>query len=138
MMRHCGQIRRQCLDCGQSTSNALKHGDFSPDYVANLPDFDRDLQESFWKLPIKEERTDRELEKAEWREKYNNYIKNDPGWLQKRSLVIHREDDRCQGCGLRPIHHIHHLTYANLFNELLYQLVGLCKSCHTKAHPDKE
>jgi 5-methylcytosine-specific restriction endonuclease McrA len=55
-------------------------------------------------------------------------------WAMKRSRVIDREKCICQGCGDEPIEHVHHLTYTHIFDELLFELVGLCESCHRRAH----
>ncbi len=71
--------------------------------------------------------------KIQDREKYQNYLSSDE-WRAKRNLVFMREDGICQGCSSEPIEHVHHTTYAHLYDELLFELVGLCENCHRKAH----
>jgi len=55
-------------------------------------------------------------------------------WKEKRNAVFQRENGICQGCQCEAIEHVHHSTYSHVFDELLYQLVGLCENCHRKAH----
>lgn len=64
---------------------------------------------------------------------YHEYLKSD-AWKDKRRLVIHKQGDICQGCLNAAIDDIHHLSYDNLGDELLFQLVGLCRNCHKKTH----
>ena len=33
---------------------------------------------------------------------------------------------------------VHHATYERLFDELLCDLVSLCRDCHNKCHPYKD
>jgi hypothetical protein len=67
----------------------------------------------------------------QWWENYNNYLKSQK-WKEKRLLVIKRENNICQGCHKAPIQEIHHTDYRNVYDELLFQLIGLCKKCHEK------
>jgi 5-methylcytosine-specific restriction endonuclease McrA len=77
----------------------------------------------------------REEKDKEWRALYNEHVTlMSPKWKDLRERVIRRDKNICQGCLMAPIEHVHHFTYANLGDELLYQLVGLCKKCHNKAH----
>jgi 5-methylcytosine-specific restriction endonuclease McrA len=55
-------------------------------------------------------------------------------WKAKRQAVWERESGLCQGCRAEPIEHVHHSTYSHLFDEPLFQLVGLCENCHRKVH----
>ena len=64
---------------------------------------------------------------------YHRYLKT-RDWRYKRDLVFERENGLCQGCKSEPIEEVHHLTYIHIFDELLYELVGLCENCHRKAH----
>lgn len=65
--------------------------------------------------------------------KYNAYLRS-PEWKKKRDAVFQRDGGICQGCLEEPIENVHHTTYANLFDELLFQLIGLCETCHRKIH----
>lgn len=69
----------------------------------------------------------------ERRENYSLYLQS-PEWEKKRDAVFQRENGICQGCLEEPIEHIHHTTYAHLFDEPLFELIGLCEGCHRKVH----
>jgi hypothetical protein len=65
---------------------------------------------------------------------YKNYLLC-PEWKKKRKFIIQR-DKICQGCLDAPIHQVHHLTYRNVGNELMFELVGLCRECHSRCHQE--
>jgi hypothetical protein len=67
------------------------------------------------------------------RVKYDEYIKSD-AWLEKRHRVWRRDGMRCVECGSAMNLQCHHLTYENLGNEPLQDLVTLCRSCHSEKH----
>lgn len=69
----------------------------------------------------------------EAKKKYYEYLKSHQ-WELKRNAVFQREKGICQGCCEWSIENTHHLTYAHLFDELLFELVGLCENCHRKVH----
>ena len=142
-MSHCNQIKLQCLDCGMSVGNPIRHAAIAPEVLATIEEFDEEFR-----TLMTERRS--EILKEEWRQKnlewvetfperhakYINYL-NTPEWRQKRQLVIDREQGLCQGCRAAAISEVHHASYKTLGNELLFQLVGLCSPCHRRAHPDK-
>jgi len=64
---------------------------------------------------------------------YSEYLKTDK-WRELRRKVMTRCNGICEGCASKPVHDVHHLTYSHIYDELLYQLVGLCRECHEKAH----
>lgn len=51
-------------------------------------------------------------------------------WRAKRKEFIESTYGVCQRCAARPIENVHHLTYANLGNEPLSDLMGVCRPCH--------
>lgn len=67
------------------------------------------------------------------REYYDAYIKSER-WANKRAMVLKRCSQTCEGCGVRPATQVHHLTYEHLGDELLFELVGLCRDCHERVH----
>lgn len=67
---------------------------------------------------------------------YENYLLC-PEWKRKRRFIIER-DKICQGCLDAPIHDVHHLTYAHVGKEFMYELVGLCRECHSRCHKKYE
>ena len=61
-------------------------------------------------------------------------------WLAKREAVLRRDDYTCQMCE-KSIDddnvsrlHVHHMTYKNLYNEPLDDLITLCTQCHRRLH----
>lgn len=64
---------------------------------------------------------------------YRQYLTT-KNWKDKRSKVLARANNLCEGCGDRTATEVHHLTYRNVGDELLFELVALCSTCHSKAH----
>ena len=139
-MSHCNQIKLQCLDCGLSVGSAIRHASIPPETLATISEFDyefRDLMNRRRVDLFRQESESIQIEKEAAiqarTEKYHTYLKT-PKWREKRSRVIDRENGICQGCRMNRIQEVHHLTYDNCGDELLFQLVGLCSDCHSKAH----
>lgn len=65
--------------------------------------------------------------------KYAAYLTS-PDWRRRRELVFKRDSYKCQGCLTALAEVVHHRTYEHVGNELLYELVALCQSCHDRAH----
>lgn len=64
---------------------------------------------------------------------YKDYLQSE-SWQIKRRQVL-RRDKRCRICGSNNVQlHIHHLSYKNLGNEPLEDLVTLCYACHSDIH----
>lgn len=51
-------------------------------------------------------------------------------WAQRREAVRERSGGRCERCLTNTMQAVHHLTYANLGNEPLTDLVAICNPCH--------
>lgn len=64
---------------------------------------------------------------------YNSYLNSRP-WKNKREIVLKRDNYICQGCLKNQATEVHHLTYDNIYNELLFQLISVCKPCHNIIH----
>jgi hypothetical protein len=64
---------------------------------------------------------------------YSGYLTS-PEWKAKRDSCLRRDNYLCQGCLKAEAAIAHHLTYENIFDELLFQLVSLCRACHDKIH----
>jgi len=67
---------------------------------------------------------------------YAEYRKT-PEWAERRKMAISRDKGICQGCLKAPAEVVHHLTYERIGNELMFDLVSLCRTCHDRAHPEK-
>lgn len=70
-------------------------------------------------------------------ELYTRYLKS-PVWQGRRALVLNRAQGTCEGCLRRPATMVHHLTYAHVGDELLFELRAICATCHEKCHEDHE
>jgi hypothetical protein len=131
----------QCDSCGYSRSPAMARivaleltGGTEPSA------WDNDLMEQ-------EERRhrqavdDRVIQRAaqleERRRQYHEYLKT-PQWAAKRQVVLERCQHLCEGCRSARAILAHHLTYAHVGRELLFELVGLCQSCHDLIHNEGE
>ncbi len=68
-----------------------------------------------------------------WPELYRDYLRSQE-WALRRAKVLRRADHRCEGCGDNPAVEVHHLTYANVTREFLFELVALCADCHDRIH----
>ncbi len=67
---------------------------------------------------------------------HREYIKT-PKWLSLRLKRLKIDSYLCQGCGTDVDTHsadIHHLTYVNFKDEFLYELLTLCRECHSRVH----
>jgi hypothetical protein len=76
------------------------------------------------------------LTKAEYAKALQN-----PKWQKKRLQIFERDNWKCKGCGdTETTLHVHHLTYTKRFpwNEPMPNLLTLCRSCHARAHGNKE
>lgn len=73
-----------------------------------------------------------EIEKRLWDEEYARYLKS-PKWRAKWRAVMERDKYRCRFCNQRATQ-VHHLTYARIFNEPLYDLAAICPQCHETLH----
>jgi 5-methylcytosine-specific restriction endonuclease McrA len=65
-------------------------------------------------------------------ELYSSYLSSDQ-WRKKQKAILAR-DCTCRLCKGSKAIEVHHLTYASVFRESQYDLIGLCKGCHRKLH----
>lgn len=70
---------------------------------------------------------------TEWRAWYAEYLRSSQ-WRELRERVLRRANHTCEGCGITEATAVHHLTYDRVGNELLFDLVAVCESCHQRAH----
>ena len=112
------QYRTQCLDRGEATSGAVAKVTALQATGGNPEPFDEELRTEKQNL---------------WLSNYNEYL-NSEAWNIRRRKVWKRCGGICEGCGELPVTEVHHLTYTHIGNELLYELVGLCDTCHGAVH----
>jgi hypothetical protein len=51
-------------------------------------------------------------------------------WVLKKAQVRERAGGICERCEKAPLKDTHHLSYRNLGNEPLEELLGVCRPCH--------
>ncbi len=133
----------QCLDCWQSIGDSIKHASIPADQKANIKDFDTQARDDYWNKKAQERKKAAQIDMDSVKERldarralYVQHLQSD-AWSELRLKVIQRENNLCQGCRSAPIQNVHHMTYDRLGAELLTDLVGVCRSCHERYHPDK-
>jgi hypothetical protein len=135
-------VAYQCLDCGQAASHWLKQA--SIPNVTALPIWDASIAERIYaeQRRAREERIflahgQAEAANDEWWAKYNAYLRT-PAWRARRSLVMQRAGGWCEGCRKQEATQVHHLTYAHVSDEFLWELVAICDDCHIRIHADRD
>ena len=144
---HIGESGRislfnQCTQCGKrhGGGSSLKH-----DTVPNLKEkinlgeinkYDLELlnkksstYENYNAYYTFKREANKQLEKANRTEFYNEYIKSDK-WKAIRLKVLKRDNNLCQACLEAPAQDVHHITYENIGDELMYELLSVCRDCH--------
>jgi hypothetical protein len=131
----------QCLDCGARVSTAvaaakaLAHGQPSP--------FDQELYEKgqrdtdqFYQKQAAEAHALFAARQLKEYQAYEAYLQTD-AWRAKRAEALKRDGGVCQGCRTQRATQVHHLTYAHLGDELLFELISVCDDCHLRIHADR-
>jgi 5-methylcytosine-specific restriction endonuclease McrA len=129
---------RQCLSCGRQLSGAIKHSEIQNPRA--VKPFDQELEDGWWRLrriranQIAAER--REAALADRREEYDRYLQSNE-WREKSLAVLQRDGIKCTarlpGC-LGRASQAHHLTYARVYDEPLFDLMAVCTRCHQHLH----
>lgn len=141
----------QCIQCGHRYGNgsSLKH-----DLVPNLKEkiklkeinkFDTKLlneksptYEKYFAYRSQKLEENKQVEKAYRKEFYSEYMKSEK-WKAIRLKVLKRDDYLCQACLDAPAQDVHHKTYENIGDELMYELISVCRDCHfNRIHKDKK
>ena len=72
------------------------------------------------------------LIRQDWETWYPKYL-GSAVWQAKRERVLRRDNWTCQECN-HVAQEVHHLTYENIGNEAMADLVSLCHRCHRRLH----
>ena len=71
------------------------------------------------------------------RKTYRRYLKT-KRWQKLRFEVLKRSKGKCERCGYETWNpnglDVHHLTYSNVGNEKLDDLIVVCPRCHMELH----
>jgi 5-methylcytosine-specific restriction endonuclease McrA len=130
------RVRNQCLDCGSLLGPAQRRppnfDSLPPENAALKSSRDRKVAETRSAIAIRH--SDIQTRKdSDWWQRYNQYLTTD-AWRGRREKVFKRCDGVCEGCGDAKADEVHHRTYDHVFDEFLFELVALCKSCHDRIH----
>jgi 5-methylcytosine-specific restriction endonuclease McrA len=70
---------------------------------------------------------------SNWWLMYKEYLKTDK-WQNKRAKVLERDKYLCQACLVNKATQVHHLTYEEVTDEPMFDLISICSPCHEKLH----
>lgn len=88
-----------------------------------------------WEHQQQERERQQSEQDAAWWNRYNTYLQS-AAWRELRARVLLRAQNRCEGCGVRVAVQVHHLTYAHVCAELLWELRAVCMECHERLHDE--
>jgi hypothetical protein len=138
-------IVKQCSNCDYQPSHKYKKSDIENlEFKINTGQIKESLPDTNWEeyrvyrnseLNLMKLKNDEINEKR--KENYQIYIKSSE-WFKIRKLVLKRDNYTCQGCLEKEATEVHHKNYDHLFNEILFDLVSVCKACHDKIHLKKQ
>ena len=151
------QLFNQCTECGKKRDKggSLKHStidNFKQKIIrGEINKFDVDLfnkynpsYQSYFNYTniayyekYKEDFIQREIDKKEREKRYDEYLQSDK-WKAIRLKVLKRDNNLCQGCLEAPAQDVHHITYDNFGDELMFELLSVCRDCHfNRIHKNK-
>lgn len=122
-----------CPSCGH-TWRAIKKADVA-NYVGDGDVVQRDEQvrQDYNKRLSEERAAEWQANKAQRDQEYHSYL-NTTEWRRIREAVLIRDGYLCQGCLRARANDVHHRTYNHCRNELMFELVSLCRACHDRIH----
>lgn len=127
----------QCQECGSNCGSVKKSTvkDFErlPPFDAALRERHRQKVNAFYEALRQEWVREQEERTSEFWRRHAEVMRS-PEWSAKRLQVLSRCQGVCEGCGVHRASHVHHLTYDRLGNEMLFDLVAVCKPCHDLIH----
>lgn len=133
----------QCLICGNELRTVAK-GAPAVMGLTEVSQFDECLQDEWFRRGqeyrqrrVEQDEIDRAKADAAWWKQYNDYI-NSKAWKRKAALVKERAGGMCEACLVNIAVHVHHTSYRNVGNEIMWELRAVCVSCHQRLHPDKD
>lgn len=133
-------FKRYCKTCGLATTQSLPHRTVKNTNIEPIDTVKRE------KLVDKYARDRRHLldamanrcadrSRPQRRDGYAEYLAS-PAWAELRTKVMNRCGSLCEGCRDNAAVDVHHLTYQHVYREFAFELVGLCRECHTRWHDD--
>ena len=71
---------------------------------------------------------------TEERDKIRNEYYQSLEWKKLRLIVLNRDKYICQGCLKNQATEVHHQSYAHFKEEFMFELISLCRHCHSRYH----
>jgi hypothetical protein len=127
-------LRRQCFCCGELSMDVKKSLVKNIDEIQEFKKDIRYLKHEFYKQVIA---SLQKIKNDQAWDRYNDYLNSDK-WRFKRKKVLERDNYLCQACLTNEAQEVHHLSYNNIFDEPLYELISVCKRCHIKIEEQKQ
>ncbi len=93
--------------------------------------------QGLWHCHDEQHRADLSVRKArivELRKMTYAEYRRTPEWKARRNRVLIRAGNRCELCNTSGLIDVHHRTYDRYADELLNDLIALCRSCHLRFH----
>lgn len=128
----------QCLTCGRSMNQPISHERIRMEFSGvEIRDFDESIEGAYDAKVLAQYKAEKSAQDAQWQLDYAEYLRS-PEWAAKRRQVLARCKHVCEGCGTAKATEVHHLTYEHVRDEFLFELVGVCKACHDRIHPERD
>ncbi|MEE9364856.1 MAG: hypothetical protein V3U92_19825 [Cellulophaga sp.] len=131
----------QCTSCGSSPNR---------NKPLSTKKYGEDIRTEFSNSRFSEFKENKERErqelaelKSEYRKrnskqyKYYEYLTSNK-WKELREKVKERDEFLCQECKTKKAEEVHHLTYENVFDEKLSDLISVCSDCHKELHKTEQ
>lgn len=129
----------QCLRCGTMISNSVTQEDRKKS-LTDLPVWDETRNTRFHEarsaanklageIAAEKRQQQQDAKNRQWWDWYNQYTQSGQ-WQKRRQKVFERDGYRCQACLEKEATEVHHLNYAHVGNEPLFDLIAVCHACH--------
>ncbi len=69
-----------------------------------------------------------------WNKRSITRMRTDPYWWALKEQAIIRGGYLCEYCKLRPVVDLHHRTYVRKMQELITDVMAVCRQCHEYIH----
>jgi 5-methylcytosine-specific restriction endonuclease McrA len=135
------QIVKICQECAFQFGGPVSHKDAPAlDAIPWLSSFThrhyREQRLAVWRSTQNELYQDYSNRQILQSMSYAEYLESD-AWKALRAKVLKRASHICEGCGTAEAVQAHHLRYAHIGHEFLWELVAVCLECHERVHPEK-
>lgn len=133
----------ECQDCG-TKGTWIKASSLSKADLDGAHEIDGTIREGWeekrgeiFKEFLEEKKRENKGRIDEAKAEYAEYLLSSV-WRDKRErrLAINRKihDGLCEVCGNRPATQCHHITYARIRKEWMFDLACVCRRCHENLH----